>query len=136
MFKHDLRFRLSNPRQIPIISLLTQSQTFLFKAIRAYRFSVSFKFAHLSSARILIQVMYITFTFQCRRSFFAKELILNCRLVSPGPTFEEAATKKLKNSKYQKWKNYFRIFKNKNHAAVSLNFWPQQTLYIFKQTCS
>ena len=70
VFKHYLRFTLSNPHQIPIISLLTQSQTFLFKAIRAYRFSLSFKFAHLSSARILIQVMYITFTFQCRRSFF------------------------------------------------------------------
>lgn len=134
MFKHDLRFRLLNPHQIPIISLLTQSQTFLFKAIRAYRFSVSFKFAHLSSARILIQVMYITFTFQCRSSFF---LLNNWSWIAAWSVLGQRLRRQLlKNSKYQKWKNYFRIFKNKNHAAASLNFWPQQTLYIFKQTCS
>ena len=92
VFKNGLRFMLSNPHQITIIRLMTQSPTFLLKAVHVYRFSLSFEFAHMSSAQILMQLIYITFTFQCRNYyFFAKELVLNCRLVIPGPTFEEAA---------------------------------------------
>ena len=51
----------------------------------------------------------------------------NCRLVKPGPLFEEAAHELQESSMYQKWKRYFRIFKNKNHATATA-FMPDDNI--------
>ena len=50
-------------------------------------------------------------------SLFAN-FFLNCGLVSPGSLFEYKTPKLRENSKYQKWKWYFHIFKTKNHSAT------------------